>query len=253
MQRLIFIPTMFLVLLISPWVSAQGNIRTEVEMGGGEAQSKYVEVETQMEQGLPTLLDHIKNSGALLKNNETSQSLVALDMAKQEILRGEKILSDDPQYREIQIQADKIEESLQKAEDLIKANKKSQALQQLTQAYRLGQALSKSPVLKLAATEIALGNASQQIQGKNYRGAGLFLQQAIDNITSIQNDPTVNVGELNKLKNDIVIVQQQVVLGQLQDEKRLKRFYPGLAAARVNALNSYYDVWSRSEMPWDQW
>lgn len=254
MRRLLQFNAILILLFVSMTVGAQeGKLESDVEMGVGFSQQKYMEIETQLEQGLPNLLENIKDAGTLLKKDQVPESLEALKRAQQEIARDEKVLGKERQYVEMQTQADKIEAALNKAEVLIKGGKKNQALKELTQAYRRTQAMSKSPVLKLAATEIALGNASRQIQSRNYRSAGLFLQQAIDNITVIQNDPRVNQESLNRLKNDIIIVQQQVGLGKLQDEKRLKRFYPGLAAARVNALNAYYDVWSRTDMPWDQY
>jgi hypothetical protein len=113
--------------------------------------------------------------------------------------------------------------------------------------------ISESPVLKMVGSEIALNQADRMIMNKDYNSAGIFLQRAIDNITEAQKDPRMDTPELNKLKNDIIITQQQVVLGKMQDEKRLKNFYPGLAAARVNTLNTYYDVWTRSNAPWEMY
>ena len=91
------------------------------------------------------------------------------------------------------------------------------------------------------------------IRDRNYSSAGIFLQRAIDNITKVQQDPRIQGAGLNQLKSDIIITQQQVVLGKLQDEKRLKRFYPGLAAARVNTFNSYYSIWNRNDAPWEMY
>jgi DNA repair exonuclease SbcCD ATPase subunit len=239
-----------MILLFTPGVAAQSP-KTDVGIGPEVGDKKYFEVSSQLEQGLPALLENIKDTATYLKDKQITESLSTLRQAQTELTRGKSVLTKESQYEEIRVQIEKIESSLEKAEELIKDDKNQQALNQLAQAYRWTKSLSESPVLKLAATEIALNSASDQVRGGDYRSAGLFLQQAIDNLTKIQNDPNLNSGDLQKLKNDIIITQQQVVMGKLQDEKKLKGFYPGLAAARVNSLNTYYNIWSRSDMPWD--
>jgi hypothetical protein len=84
----------------------------------------------------------------------------------------------------------------------------------------------------------------------DYQNAALYLEQAVNYITEIQSAGPVNIPELSQLKSDIIVTHQQVVLGKLQDEKALGRFVPGLEAARYNTINSYYDIWSRSDEPW---
>ncbi len=243
--------------LLNPGAQAQSNPpqtnQEQSEIGVKLNDQQFSQVETQLEQGIPSILEQIKNIGDQVKLGNWEQAKQLLDQAKKDGQQVKRVLEQGPQYDEIESYVDKIREAMALTEQALGARQKKPALQNLAQAYKWAKAISESPVLKLTATEIALGQASQQILQRDYNAAGLFLQKAVDSISEVQQDPRVNSAELNKLKNDIILTQQQVVLGKLQDEKRLNRFVPGLAAARVNALNTYYTVWDRSNMPWDQY
>ncbi len=253
-----FVSVFFLtIFLFTPVAQSQFNSpqsnRDSSEIGVNLNDQQFSQVETQLEQGIPNILEQIKNIGDQVKAGNWDQAKVLLEQAKKDGQQVKRVLEQGPQYDEIESYVDKIREAMALTDQAIISRQKRPALQNLAQAYKWAKAISESPVLKLTATEVALGQASQQILQRDYNAAGLFLQKAVDSISEVQQDPKVNSAELNKLKNDIILTQQQVVLGKLQDEKRLNRFVPGLAAARVNALNTYYTVWDRSNMPWDQY
>lgn len=240
-------------LCFAPALMAQEatNIRTEVGMD--PTLKKYVEVEQQLSEGLPMILEKIQATADLVKKNEFDEARTYLRQAIEEARTDEKIFTKDSHFKEISEYVDKMEDFLTEADKAMEKRQKSVALNKLKQAYSYTKTISESPVMKLAAAEIDLGAASRMITGRDYKSAGVFLQRAINNITAVQEDPRVNSKELDALKNEIIITQQQVTLGKLDDEKRLKRFYPGLAAARVNTLNSYYSIWNRSDMPWEMY
>ncbi len=241
------------ILFMAPWAVAQEVPTVRSEVGMEPTMQKYVEVEQQLSQGLPMILEKIQETANMVKKNQFEEARAFGKQAIEEARVDEKIFTKDSHFKEIADYVDKMEDFLTEADNALINKQKSLALKKLSEAYRYTKVISESPVLKLAAAEIALGSASRMIVGRDYKSAGIFLQRAIDNITAVQQDPKVNSQELNALKNEIVITQQQVVLGKMQDEKRLKNFYPGLAAARVNTLNSYYSIWNRSTMPWEMY
>ncbi|HEX5035400.1 MAG TPA: hypothetical protein VFW62_13050, partial [bacterium] len=105
--------------------------------------------------------------------------------------------------------------------------------------------------LKLTATKVALYNANRDIQNKNYTAAGDSLGRAIDNITAVENDPGVDQKELSSLKSSIVIAHQQIVLGKQADGTYMSKLYQRATAATSNALYQYYDMWTRTAVPWE--
>jgi hypothetical protein len=237
---------------------AQGDLdKTDqgmkTEVGVGVTMQKYTEIESQLEQGMPMILEKIQETANLVKQNKFQEGRDYLATAVKEARSDEKIFTKDSSYSEIANYVDKMEDALTLADEAMAKKQKQVALNQLTRAYRMTKVIAESPVLKMVASEVALNQADRLIMSKDYDSAGIFLQRAIDNITDAQKDPRMNTQELNKLKNDIIITQQQVVLGKMKDEKRLKNFYPGLAAARVNTLNTYYDIWTRSNVPWEMY
>jgi hypothetical protein len=252
------VPVFLAVGLFSLPVLSQGsdtdktqNMKTDV--GVGVTMQKYTEIESQLEQGMPMILEKIQETANLVKQNKFEEGRQYLRTAMKEARSDERIFTKDSPYKEIADYVDKMEDTLTLADGAMEKRQKKVALEQLAKAYRMTKVISESPVLKIVASEVALNQADRLIMGKDYESAGIFLQRAIDNITEAQKDPRMNTPELNKIKNGIIVTQQQVVLGKLQDEKRLKYIYPGLAAARVNTLNTYYDIWTRSNVPWEMY
>ena len=242
-----------LILLFGPATFAQDNTDIRSDVGMEPTQKKYVEVEQQLSEGLPLILEKIKETANMVEKDQFDEARTYLRQAIQEARSDEKIFTKDSHFKEISNYVDKMEDFLTEADKAMGNRQKSIALKNLSQAYKYTKSISESPILKLAAAEIDLGSASRMISGRDYKSAGMFLQRAIDSITEVQQDPRVNSTELATLKNDIIVTQQQVVLGKMQDEKRLQRFYPGLAAARVNTFNSYYSIWNRNDMPWEMY
>lgn len=242
-----------LFLPFSAIAQSTGNSPQDDVQVGVSGMEKYTQIETQLGQDLPLILESIQLSAKQVEQNKFEAAQATLKRGIQEARIDEKIFSKESHYREIAEYVDKMEDALTQANEAMAAKKRAPSLQNLRRAYTYTKAISESPVLKLAASEIALGQASREIRNGNYESAGLFLQRSIDYVVEAQKDPRLkNREELNKLKNEMIITQQQVVLGKMKDEKRLNNFYPGLAAARVNAFNDYYSIWNQGEiMPWD--
>jgi hypothetical protein len=237
--------------------SQEGTNKTgqgmKTDVGVGVTMQKYTEIESQLEAGMPMILEKIQDTANLVKQNKFQEGREYLANALKEARSDEKIFTKDSPYKEIADYVDKMGDALTLADHAMANRQKKIALDQLARAYRMTKVISESPVLKMVASEVAINQADRLIMSKDYESAGIFLQRAVDNITEAEKDPRMNTPELNQLKNDIIITQQQVVLGKMKDEKRLKNFYPGLAAARVNTLNTYYDIWTRSNMPWEMY
>jgi len=252
--RILFILVSFVYFGLIPVEGfSQGSEKMDTEVGVGMTMQKYTEIESQMAQGMPMILERIQETANLVKQNKYDEGRENLRKAVEEARSNEQVFTKESHYKEIADYVDKMEDALTLADQAMEKRQKKSALDQLAKAYRMTKVISESPVLKIVASEIALGQADRLIMSRDYNSAGIFLQRAIDNITLVQQDPRLNTQELNKIKNEIIITQQQVVLGKMQDEKRLKNFYPGLAAARVNTLNSYYDIWNRNNAPWEMY
>ena len=231
----------------NPPVTGQGM---KSDIGVGVTMQKYTEIQSQLEQGMPMILERIQDTANLVKQNKFQEGRDYLANALKEARTDEKIFTKDSSYTEIADYVDKMEDSLTLADQAMANHQKKVALNQLAKAYRMTKVISESPILKIVAADVALSQADRLVLSKDYQSAGIFLQRAVDNITEAEKDPRMNTAELNKLKNNIIITQQQVVLGQMKDERSIRNFRPGLAAAKVNTLNTYYDIWTRSDVPW---
>lgn len=250
----IFILSVFLAQPLN--VSAQdtgSTLQENVQFSSGSME-RYTQIETQLGQGLPLILESIELAASQVKQNNFAAAETTLQKAINEARTDEKVLSKESHYREIAEYVDKMENSLTQAGEAIRAKRRSAALKNLELAHDYTQSIAKSPVLKLAAAEITLGQAERSLRNGDYSTAGIFLQRSIDYVTSVQQDPKLkDQKELNQLKSDLIVTQAQVVNGQLKDEKKLKNFYPGLAAARVNTFNTYYSIWNRNDQFWDMY
>ncbi|HKY62140.1 MAG TPA: hypothetical protein VJR29_01865 [bacterium] len=240
----------FAILLFIPvslaW--AQPKDKSAVEVGTTPTPG---ESEAQVQRGLPEFMQGIQNAVTALKKNDfegAQASLAPVRKTYGDVMNTLKKISGDEE-RELGLQ--RIGQALDEANYALEARRKKEALDQLTQAYRLTKTLSQSPVLKLTATKVALYNANRDIQNKNYTAAGDSLGRAIDNITAVENDPGVNQQELSSLKSSIVIAHQQIVLGKQADGTYMSKLYQRATAATSNALYQYYDMWTRTAVPWE--
>lgn len=227
---------------------AQPREKSAVEVG---APSTAIETEASVQRGLPEFMQGIQNAVTALKKNDFAGSKEALDPVRKtysDVMNALKKISGDEE-RELGFQ--RIGQALDEANYAIEARRKKEALEQLAQAYRLTKTLSQSPVLKLTATKVALYNANQQIQSKNFTAAGDSLGRAVDNITAVENDAGVDQKELRSLKNSIVIAHQQIILGKQADGTYMSNLYQRATAATSNALYQYYDMWTRTAVPWE--
>ncbi len=213
--------------------------------------STAIETEAQVQRGLPEFMQGIQDAVTALKKNDFKGSKAALDPVRQTYADVMSALKKIPGDEERELGFQRIGQALDEANYSIDARRKKEALDELSQAYRLTKTLSQSPVLKLTATKVALYNANQQIQSKNYAAAGDSLGRAIDNITAIENDPGLDQKELRSLKNSIVIAHQQIVLGKKADGTYMSHLYQRATAATSNALYQYYDMWTRTAVPWE--
>ncbi len=239
-------------LFIFPLVSYAQGMKTEVQMGGPKMQ-QYIQVEGQVSQGLPDFLSKIQNAGIQLKKGKAAESLSSLNEAKADLENIMKVLGEDKAYQEIKNNFATVDDSLKNAIEALQGGKRKMATQAIAKAYRYGKALSESPTLKLTSTMVSLDVASQYIQNKNYSSAGTFLNRAIDTLGQIENNPKIDMKEVQNLKNDIVLLHQQVVLGKLADEKPIKTVYDRMAIANTNMLYQYYDMWSKNDVVWEQY
>lgn len=242
--------------LISPsaaWAqNSNPNSKSALEVGK-DSTSVEVEVESTIQNGMNRIIDGIKESGDLIKKNKWEDGDAKLQEVRDFIRQAIDKMGQVPGDEERELSFGKILNYLDEANYAIDQRRKSPALQNLTQAYKMTVALSKSPVLKLVASKVSLYLANQQIQGKNYASAGAFLDRAIDSLTEIQQDPNLNQKEIDSLKNSIVIAHQQIINGQRYDGSYMSKIYQRATAATSNALYQYYDMWTRTPVPWESW
>lgn len=250
-------------LALALWLAAPAALSAQT--GGSNPNSKSalelgqtptdvsVEVENTVQSGMSRIIDGIKEAGDLVKKNDWEDGDAKLqevrDFIRQAMDKMKTVAGDE----ERELSFGKILHYLDEADYAIDQRRKSPALQNLTQAYKMTVALSKSPVLKLVASKVSLYLANQQIEGKNYASAGAFLDRAIDSLTAVQQDPSLNQKEINALKNSIVIAHQQVINGQRYDGSYMSKLYQRATAATSNALYQYYDMWTRTPVPWEAW
>ncbi|KAB2841822.1 hypothetical protein F9K50_03240 [bacterium] len=237
------------------FAQAQGanpNPKSALELGQTPTDVS-VEVESTIQSGMSRIIDGIKEAGDLIKKNDWEDGDAKLqevrDFIRQAMDKMKSVAGDE----ERELSFGRILNYLDEANYAVDQRRKSPALQNLTQAYKMTVALSKSPVLKLVASKVSLYLANQQIQDKNYASAGAFLDRAIDSLTQVQQDPNLNQKEINALKNSIVIAHQQVINGQRYDGSYMSKLYQRATAATSNALYQYYDMWTRTPVPWEAW
>ncbi|MFO1462907.1 MAG: hypothetical protein U1F66_03960 [bacterium] len=248
-----FIPLACLVFLFAAGARAQStNPKSALELGKTSTDVE-LEVESTIQSGMSRLIDGIKESGDLVRKNQWEEGDAKLnevrDFLKTAIGKMGGISGDE----ERELSFGKILNYLDEADYAIDMKRKREALNNLANAYKMTVALSKSPVLKLVASKVSLNLANQQIQSKNYASAGAFLDRAIDSLTQVQEDPSLNQKEINALKNSIVIAHQQVINGQRYDGSYMSKIYQRATAATSNALYQYYDMWTRTPVPWEAW
>ncbi len=251
MERLLKILPVWFLLFFPVAIHAQGA-KTEIEMGGPKMK-QYIQVEEQVSQGLPDFLGKIQNAGMQLKKGKTNDSLNSLQDAQTELESSMKVLGEDKAYQEIKNNFVTVDNSLKNASDALKLGKRKMANQAIAKAYRYSRALSESPALKLTSAMVSLDVASQYIQSKNYSSADNFLNRAIGILGQIENSPKIDTQEIQSVKNDVVVIHQQVVLGKLADEKPIKTVYDRMAIANTNMLYQYYDMWSKNDVVWEQY
>jgi len=237
-----------IALFTVPLAHAQGP-QSDVQYGS--QMSKEIDLESQAERGVPGLLDDLERAQNSLKRNDFQESQSAVEQARKEIAAMQKVLSDNPEYREVAMSLKKIDFTLEEAGFALQVRQKAKAGAELTQATRFTKSLAASPVLKLTATKVSLMLANREIQGGNYGSAAAWLDRAIDNITALLQSPNANQAELTALKNDIVIAHQQVIIGKMKDRSYLNKLYDRASAATTNAMYQYYDMWTMNpNTPW---
>ena len=223
--------------------------KSALEVG---AASTAIETEAQVQRGLPEFMQGIQAAVDALKKNDWEASQASLASVRKTYANVMDALNKISGDEERELGFRRIGQALDEADYALDARRKKEALDHLAQAYRLTKTLSQSPVLKLTATKVSLYYANQQIQSKNYTAAGDYLGRAVDNITAIENSPGMNQSELRSLKNSIVIAHQQIVLGKQADGGYMNNLYQRATAATSNALYQYYDMWTRTPVPWEQ-
>jgi len=248
-----FLPISFtliaaLLSIIPAQVHAQP--RTDVEIVAST--KTLIEAESKIQTGVPGFLDDLQEAQKLLRDNKWDESLASVEQAQAEVLQ---VLSSlkGYNYQELELGLKNIEQNLREASFALKARRKVEANREIGEAYKLTKALSESPVMKLSAAKVSLGAANQEILNRNYSAAGLLLQRSIDDLTELEKNPNVNQGEIRALKNDIVIAHQQVTLGKMRDGSYMSKLYDRASAATTNSLYQYYDMWTRTPLPWDQY
>jgi len=235
-----------------PLYAQNSNPKSALELNPSSSDVE-VEVETTLQNGMNRLIDGIKESGDLLRKNQWDESDAKLKEVRDFLRSAMTKMGGIPEDDERELSFGVILNQLDSANYAINQRRKKEALQNLSQAYQRTVALSKSPVLKLVASKVSLYLANQQIQGKNYASAGAFLDRAIDSLTQIQEDPNLNQKEINSLKNSIVIAHQQVINGKSYNGSYMSKMYQRATAATSNALYQYYDMWTRTPVPWEAW
>jgi len=241
-----------LALALVSLASTTGWTQPTHDVQMGKAPSDEVQVDTQITQGMPGFLDDVDRALSSLKSNDLKGSEEAVAQARKDLAKIESYLGDNPDYEEVHMSLEKIDMSLQEGQMALHTNRKQLAMQHLTQAERFTKILKESPVAKLTGTKVALNLANREIQGGNYASAGLYLQQAIDFLTAIQDNGKVDQKSINALKNDIVIAHQQVILGKMNKKNYLDNLYNRASAATSNAMYQYYDMWTMTPTPWNQ-
>jgi len=251
MQRILSLACLIFLFSLAARAQPQ-NPTSAMELGKGPNDVE-LEVENTVQSGMTRLIEGIKESGDLVKKNQWDEGQAKLkdvrDFLRGAVAKMGRIEGDE----EREMSFEKILNYLDDADYAIGQKRRKESLNNLANAYRMTVALSKSPILKLVASKVSLYMANQQIQTKNYASAGAFLDRAIDSLTQVQQDPNLNQKEINALKSSIVIAHQQIINGQRYNGSYMSKIYQRATAATSNALYQYYDMWTRTPVPWEAW
>lgn len=232
---------------------AQNTSLSAVELGTPTSSTKsLIEAESKIQTGVPGFLDNLLEAQSLLKKNQWEDSLASIEQAKQEV-EGVFGALKGYDYQELELSLRNIDQNLREASYALKARRKVEANREIGEAYKLTKALADSPVMKLSAAKVSLGAANQEILNRNYANAGILLQRSIDDLTAVENSPNVDQSAIRSLKSDIVVAHQQLTLGKMQKPSYMSQLYDRASAATSNSFYQYYDMWTRTNLPWDQY
>ncbi|MFO1520407.1 MAG: hypothetical protein U1F57_12225 [bacterium] len=158
----------------------------------------------------------------------------------------------DPNFDQVEDSFDRIKNSLLKAESALQKKNYAAARKALQQSDIYAKVLLESPVLHMTLAEIDLDQASLRIANKDYIASGLFLEKALDHIKALEvNDNPKLTSQINQIKNNIVVLHQQTILGKYKDELAGRSIWRQMRQAQVESMSHYYDMWSRTYHPWE--
>lgn len=241
------------LLTLCPALVLAQNSKSSSDVEMGSSTKSLLEVENKIQTGVPGFLDNIQDAQKLLKAGKWEESQAAIQQAQTELNQVADVIKSYSNFQEVDLGLKNIEMNLREANYALQRRRKVDANREIGEAYKTTKALADSPVLKLSAAKVSLGAANQEIINRNYANAGLLLQNAIDSLSALQDNPYINKQEINALKNDIVIAHQQVILGKMQNKNYMSQIYDRASAATSNSFYQYYDIWTRTNLPWDQY
>lgn len=212
-----------------------------------------IQLESKLQQGWPTLLEKIQNTAKHLRQGEQKEAKTNVKKILVQVESIRDLLKETEEFKEILIGFDEMEAALQEALLLNLEDQRRTALIKMSQAYHWAKTVSANPFLKMIATKLSLKLASDQVRAKDYPEASILLEQAIESLEEIQENPKFDTPEIHRLKNDIVLLHHQVILGRLADEKKARSLYNKASFATHQHLFRFYDLWSRTEVPWSRY
>lgn len=223
----------------------------EANLALGNSYNRYSQVEQDLTKELPALKNEVNT---ILQNLNQSANLGAdlksLDDNIQSLTNTLSKLRDDPSFDSVEASLDQINNSLKQAQIAYQNKQMGKAKALLKKSAVYVKILIDSPLMKMTQAEIDMDQASLRIGSKDYVAAGLFINEALDHLSGIQIQGNAKLtDQINQIKNKLVVLHQQTILGKAQDDKDSRSVWKNMRQVQVDSLSHYYDMWSDTYNP----
>ncbi len=223
-----------------------------IGQGEGNPYVLYSDLDRTLSTNLPNLKEKLNSLLSDFKKGKTPPSLEEVKAINATLSHILERIRPDPNFDFIEKSLDEIRNSLSKAEGALQKKNLREAQRELQRSATHTKILLESPLLKMTEAEIDLDQASQRIINKDYVAAGLFLERALNHIQGLKFDGNPKLtAQLGQIRNNIVLVHQQTILGQYKDELANRAIWKQMRQAQVDSMSHYWDMWSNTYRTWD--
>src|SRR5262245_25021502 len=214
----------------------------ETKLEAGDSYIRFQEVQRDFSEKLPELISRGEIRLKELSQNKMPSDLPELRKRVSAVVDILQKLKEDPNFDPIKSSLEQIRTSLSQMDEALARKDLRSARDSLRRALTTAKVLEKSPLLQITLAEIDLDQASRRVNQKDFAGSAAYLEKSLSRLQGlkIEGNPKIQ-SELDGLKNEIVIVHQQTIMGKRQDDLSNRSIWKRMQQAQVESLSHYYD------------